>query len=349
MPLLKEKGHNIDLSHLVIHKANKVAGEKKVTIKLADEELKINKQEKYFVADIREAFQKKSLPTYGIFENQEVYNIFQQQISKYKDKETNFLNFTKESMKYYERILKDTTQATGAFVVFADFIFSDNNDRYILIFSINNKQGYNLNEDQLTVEQIKNLELNKLDVASMINITKWQKSIDNAEDIKTYLSFIRGKKNISAYFLNFIGCADKSNNHESSMRLLNAINKYCTEKKYDKGETETKKKIVFDYCHDSIKNKKEILLSHISVLIDSENPDNFSMFASDEKYGVGEIIKGDKNVLRSLKFIRHKGENFSIEFNNSLIGKDIIYNKDKQQLLIKHLPEDLISQLQTNG
>jgi nucleoid-associated protein len=45
MTNFKEKGHNIDVSNIVVHKINKIGGQKNTSLKLADRELKIAKQE----------------------------------------------------------------------------------------------------------------------------------------------------------------------------------------------------------------------------------------------------------------------------------------------------------------
>jgi nucleoid-associated protein YejK len=345
MTQLKEKGHNIDLTNIVIHRINKAAGNKASVLKLAKEELKVNKPEIHFIADIRESFNKKSIPTHGIFEESFDYNIFQQSIKKYIDKKIDFMKFTTSSMDYYKRIIDASAPATGGFMIFADFKITDNRDeRYILIFSINNKQGYNLSETALSIQQIKNLELNKMDLATFINISRWNIARKNSNEVKTYLSFIRGKKKISDYFQNFIGCADKTTATESSTKLLNTINQYCSENGYDESKKKEIKRKIFEYCQDCNKQKKEILLSHISSLIDDENPDNFSVFASGETYAISDVIKYDSKVLRSLKYIVFQSEDFSIKINKQLVGKTAKYSKERGTLTITNLPEDLTSQ-----
>ncbi|MNV52224.1 Nucleoid-associated protein YejK [compost metagenome] len=254
-------------------------------------------------------------------------------------------------MKYYENQIKKSAPATGAFVVFANYIYKPNRDRYLLIFSINNKEGYNLNEESLTIQQILNLDLSKMDVAALINISKWQKSLsDKTSDIRTYLSFIKGKKKLSDYFLDFIGCADKSTNTDSSKLLLSALNQYMIQKNYSKEEVKSRKKSVFDYCQTCVKEKREVLLDQISYLLNDDDPEEFSRFASSEEYGVSEIIKADTNILRSLQYIDYKGSDLTISFNtNKLTTRDVIYNSEAKTLTFKNLPDSLIKQLEYNG
>jgi nucleoid-associated protein YejK len=229
--------------------------------------------------------------------------------------------------------------------MFADFVNTDISDRYLLVLTTNNKDGYMVSDD-LKIQDIKNIDLSKVDIACMINLTKWE-DIDNGvdTDTKTYLSFVKGNKNISYYFLSYIDCNNKTTNTESTKRLTNALNEYAKEKAYDRNTTIKKRNAVYQYCDDCLKTKKEIQLSAISALLDPESPEGFSEFASDEKYGVSETIKGDRAQLRKMKYIMYADEKYRLEFDSDLLGKEVVYNRQKNELTFKSLPEDLIKQI----
>ena len=345
MTQLKEKGHNVDLTNIIIHKINKTAGDKKSTLKLAKKEIKIGKPEIKFIADIRESFSKRSVPTHGVFEDASTYNGFQQSIKSYRDKSIDFMQFSVDAMEYYKRTIETSAPATGGFIIFADFKITDNNnERYILVLSIDNKQGYNLSEIALAIQEIQNLELNKMDLAAIINLSRWDLSLNPSNEIKTYLTFIRGKKKISDYFQNFIGCEDKTTATESSTLLLNTINSYLEEKAIPEKVAKELKSKILDYCQDCNKIKKEILLSHISFLFDEENPNEFAAFASQENFGNSEVIKYDSKTLRTLKYVDYQSPDFTLKFNKRLLGTTIKMNKDKTSITISNLPEELKSQ-----
>ncbi len=344
MTNIKEKGHNVDLKNIVIHKLNKTAGNKKSVIKLAEKELEIGKSEIRFIADVRDSFIKRSIPTHGVFENDFEYNGFQKAIKEYTEDKIDFMQFSVDSINHYKRVIENSAPATGGFLIFADFRITDNNERYILVLAIDNKQGYNLSEVALVIQEIQNLELNKMDLASIINLTRWKLSDDPKNEIKTYLTFIRGKKKISDYFQNFIGCLDKTTATESSTLLLNTINSYlvdnCIEEKIAK---ELKSKIL-DYCQNANRDRKEILLSQISFLLDEENPNRFLEYASEERFGNSEVIKYDSRTLRSLKFIDYQTPDFTLKFNKQLLGKSIKISSDKTKITITDIPEELKAQ-----
>lgn len=124
--------------------------------------------------------------------------------------DNDFYTFTIKSLEHYKLSLEAEIASTGGFMIFAHFINTDYNNEYLLILTINNKNGYVLNENDLTIKDAKSLDLNKVDVACLINLTKW-KNIESGLDTesKTYLSFVKGKKDVSYYFLSFIDCDNK--------------------------------------------------------------------------------------------------------------------------------------------
>ena len=345
MEELKKKGHDIKIKGIVVHQVVKQAHSTKCTLHLAKHAISPKEREKVFVANIKEAYYKKSNPTYGIFGNNDTS--FQNLLLKYHDKkEIDFFNFSIEASNLYKRKIKDISPATGGHLVFVHFSNTTENQEYMLVMTINNKDGFVI-DDNLNIKDIKSLDLNKIDVACLINITKWN-NITKGEDkeSKTYLSFVRGNKDISLYFMSFIDCNDNKTSSESTKRLVNAIDKYCDEMGMDREASIRKKNEVYDYCLDCIKTKKEIQLSAISALFDIENPNGFMEFAAQEEYGVSEIISGDSTRIKKLRFTYYKGKDLTIIFDNAQLDKTVFYDKNKKQLTFKELPEDLINQLE---
>jgi len=338
---LKEIGHNIDLKNIVIHQVIKQQGVRDTVLKKAHGLLKISKREKMFVGRINKVYHQKSSPIYGIFGNED--ETFKNFIRKYQQ-DDDFYTFSVEALKHYEKVLKSEIASTGGFVIFAHFINTDNKNENLLVLTTNNKNGYVVNENDLTINDSKSLELNKLDVACMINISKWEnieQGIDS--EIKTYLSFIKGNKDVSYYFMSFIDCHNKQTGTEATQRLVKAMDAYC--EKYDKEAKISKRNEVYRYCADCMTDKREIQLSVVSAILDPDNPIDFQEFASDEKYGVSAVISGDKTKIKPLKFVVYKGKQISVEFDCSLLGKDVIFNSEKNILTLKNLPQELTKQI----
>ena len=342
---LKEIGHNINLKGIVVHQINKSAGTTLCNLKIANKELKVSKKEVVFIANINKAYYKKSNPIYGVFGDDDP--TYKNELFKYHSNQIEFLDFTVKSVEHYKKIISRSAPATGGLVIFAHFSNSETNCEYVMVLTTNNKDGYAIDEENLTITDIRNLDLSKIDVACQINLTKWI-NIENKtdKDNKTYLSFVKGNKEVSNYFMDFIDCKDKTNNIESTKRLIRAIDSFCSEKGYDRDGVIKKKNDIYDYCNDCLKNKKEISLAAISALLNNEQPEEFAEFASSEENGVSATISGDKAQLRRIKYLYYKDSNITVGFDNELLNKTVFYEPKKKQLTFKNLPPELIEQIE---
>lgn len=344
MTKFEKKGHDINVKGIVIHQVIKEAHTTLCNLKLAKQEITPTDREKLFVANIKDSYYKKSNPTYGIFGNND--KKFQEILSQYLSNESSFLDFSIEASKHYKVVISRSSPATGGHLIFVHFTNSSENQEYMLVMTTNNKDGFCIADD-LSIKDIKNLDLSKIDVACLINLTKW-KNISNGTDTesKTFLSFVKGNKNISQYFMSFIDCSDNTTSTESTKRLIKAIDGYCKKESYDREMTIRKKNLVFQYCSDCIKQRKEIRLDAISALFDNENPNLFMEYAASEQNGVSEIISGDAKQLRKIKYVTYKSDDLTIIFDNDKLEKTVFYDKNKKQLTFKELPEDLINELE---
>ncbi len=246
-------------------------------------------------------------------------------------------------MDYYKKVLEGTIQATGGYMILCEYTNTATENDLLLVLMINNKEGFVVNEDSLTLEDIKNLDLSKVDVACLINMTEWNNiENDNPTDRKTYLSFVKGMKNVSYYFMQFIDVDNKNTTTESTNRLIRAIDGFAIYKNWNRDEKINQRNKVYAYCHDCIDQKKEILLTRISDILNPENPDEFLDFASDERYKVSAIISGDKTRMRFLKTISYSNDDFKIEFDTQLLIDRIIHlDQSTNKLTIKNVPQPL--------
>ena len=344
MAKFEKKGHDINVKGIVIHQIIKDAHTTLCNLKLAKQEIAPTDREKLFVANIKDSYYKKSNPTYGIFCDNDT--AFRKALDSYVHGKSSFFDFSVTASKHYKLVISKSSPATGGHIIFVHFTNSSENQEYMLVMTTNNKDGFFIADD-LSIKDVKNLDLSKIDVACLINITKWNNIINgNDTESKTYLSFVKGNKNISQYFMSFIDCNDNTTSTESTKRLIKAIEGYCKKEDYDREETIRKKNLVFQYCSDCIKQRKEIRLDAISALFDNENPNSFMEYAASEQNGVSEIISGDSKLLRKIKYVSYKSDDLTIIFDNDKLEKTVFYDKNKKQLTFKDLPEDLIIELE---
>ena len=347
MERIRKIGENISLKSLIIHQVIKEAGDKATALKKADKLIPHTEKEQMFIGGIDIAYKKKSNPIYGIFGEERP--MFKELLKQFLEERIDFLTFSHKSVDYYKTVISEQVAATGGFMVFVHYNNTTNASDYLLVMTITNKDGFVVNEKDLTINDVKNIDLSKIDIGCLINLSKWN-SIRTGHDTtsKTYLSFVPGIKKLSNYFMEFIDCDDKTLPEVATKRLLEGIDAFCDAEKYSSSEKIQIKKMVFDYCKECHRARKEAELCVISNMIDSENPTKFSDFVSDEDtFGVSSLISVSPSKLKGLTNIHYESDDkkLKIDIDLSLLDNGVYYSASKNELTIKNLPEKLIRQI----
>ncbi len=325
----------MNLNNIIVHKLDKEA-QGRAILELRDNVLPIGDKESEFITNLKRAYYRKSNPNYGVFNSNTTTYPYQTMLKSYADGGLSFLEFTQNAMNHLFGIINNVSQATGGYVVFAHYTLQ--NEDFAITVMLNNKKQYNIN-DRLSIEEIFSLDIDKLDVANFVNLSRWNGSEE------TYLSFARGRKEVSNYFKTFIGCTDQTSAKQSSQQLKSAFLDYLDTLQIDNETKENLRNDVFNYCIAQAKRKEDISLSHISSIIDNEQPELFQEFASAEQYRVSANIKGHVQTLKSLKFYTYKSKKLSISFDSGLVNESIFYNENENELRITNIPDDLRRQL----
>jgi nucleoid-associated protein YejK len=341
MARTKTTFEHLEIKNIVIHQLLKEAGSRIVNPKAATKLLVIGDKEKLFLANLDKSYHKKSSPIYGIFADKN--KTFKNCLTEYIGKKTIFFDFSIQAMNHYKVVLEDTIAATGGYMILCEYKNLITGNESLLVLMINNKEGFVVNEKDLTLDNVKNLDLSKVDVACLINLTEWKNIEDELpSDRKTYLSFVKGMKDVSYYFMTFIDVDNKNTSTESTNRLIKAIDGYAQKNNWDRDTKINQRNKIYAYCHNCIDNRKEILLSTISSLINPDDPTDFENFATDEEYKVSSIISGDKNKMKFLKTISYSDDSLKIEFDSQLILDQVItYNEKTNKLTIKNIATSL--------
>lgn len=323
----------MDVKELVIHKLEKKQLGNAKLVK-AKKSLKVGEIHTNFMDEVKNVYFKKSNPTYGVFDKAVDSYPYQKFLQLYLDKKETFFKFTERAVEHFGEVINEIPQATGGYILFCHYYTTDD---FVATIVLNDKASYIVDET-LDIKSNFQLDIEKLDVANFTNCSRWS----SAEDV--YLSFTKGKKEVSNYFKKFIGCTDFTSAKESSENLKKALADFFTDAGYEKKQVEEIKTKIFSHCEQKIRNKEDINIEVLSALIDETEPSKFKEFASAEKYQLSTTFRGHR-TLRSLKYYSYKSRDLTIEFDSKLLGKQVVYNEKNNNLLIKDIPEYLKDQL----
>jgi nucleoid-associated protein YejK len=168
----KKLGDNLEIKNFVIHQLLKEATVRNVVSKKAKTLILIGDKEKTFLGNLDKSYHKKSSPIYGIFANEDP--TFKDFLVHYISEKSKFYDFSVQVMDHYKKVLERTISATGGYLILCEYTNKTTSKDLLLVLMINNKEGYVVNEKDLTLENIKNLDLSKVDVACLINLTDWK-------------------------------------------------------------------------------------------------------------------------------------------------------------------------------
>ena len=301
----------------------------------ADHVLPINETTLAFTEQIKDVYYSRS-PNYGIFDINTDNYPFQTLLSNYLNNQLDFLEFTNRSVDILSNKINGK-RATGGYVVFSHFTLPAKGD-FFAVFMLHNTKRYNVN-DELAIKELMSLDIDKMDIGNFINITKWS----NSEP--TYLSFLRGRKEVRQYFTEFIGCTDQTTSKETSTKLKNALTDFCKNKEYSDEVSQRIRNEVVHYCENQRRNNEDVNLDSLSAIIYPEDPLEFKNFACSEDYQVSAAFKTDPSIIKQIRYIKYQSKNFKIEFEQSMLRSSIIYDENSNELLIKNIPEDLRKEL----
>ena len=184
-----------------------------------------------------------------------------------------------------------------------------------------------------------NLDVDNLHEAARINIDNWKAKEGN------YISFVKKSKDYTGYFRDFIGCAEYVESKEQTTLLVQAIRDYCVEAKLPADEAQKLKAKAFDYFEEQTRDKKPVSLVALSMRFDDQNPKAFSEFLVKQDYEISDNFDPHKSTYKHLKRLGGKDADLTINFDRSLLGKRVKYDKKNKTLLVSDLPAALIQEL----
>lgn len=303
----------------------------KASLKCSDKLLPINETVNEFVVKLIKNYSSRN-PTQGTFEQDAENYRFQKKVDSYLT-DGDFLTFSQEAMKILEKAI-DKPNTTGGYVVFVHY--TDRNTDFLITAMLDKAIQFTVDDEDLGIEKLLTLDVEKLARANRLNINRWK-----ANDV-LYLSFIKGTRAVSNYFIEFIGSTDITSSKENFDKLKDATNKYFIENNIKNLERDKIKDRISNYLIDCFEQKKDVELIAMSSIINSHQPLAFLDFINEKQLEVsGKISVNRKSDFDT--FFRNKiTENgYSLSFDKSLIKTNKITHNGNQ-IIINDVPEALI-------
>lgn len=267
-------------------------------------------------------------PTQGSFKEGEDLYPFQKKVKAYLF-DDDFLKFSTESMEILKKEINIST-TTGGYVVFVHY--EDKKVDYIITAMLDKSAQFIVDDKNLDIEKLMTLDIDKLARANRLNVNRWEN-----EEVQ-YLSFIKGTREISKYFIDFIGSTDITSSKQNLQQLKGEIDKYL---RFIDVKGERKEKIrenISFYLDKCFKNEIDVQLDSLSALIDNEKPNDFKTYINENEIEVSDNIRIHKRTDYEI-FIRTKikEDGYSLIFEKGLV-RDKKITRQGNNIVIHNVP-----------
>jgi nucleoid-associated protein len=284
--------------------------------------------------------------TFGSFDSDVDNHPVQNWLNTYIDDpdENPFIPLTNSIMNRLKIYLDEENFATGGHLLFIHF--TENEQPWFMVVMIKDKKGFLFTED-LDLQDVKELDLDKLRQAVRVDINKWK---ENTE--KAYLSFIKsGSGDVANYFLNTFGCTDSIQSKEVTRSVLSAVEKVCGDSGLNRIDT---RQIKDNVCNYMEQNLSGVSLAGVGIQVDSYLPEEhwgeFMTLANSEDYSVSDTFEPNRQILTAHRRIKYDAPHWKVSVDRDALGtpdsdSEVVYDKEDKSLTIKQVPDQLAVQL----
>ncbi len=124
---------------------------------------------------------------------------------------------------------------------------------------------------------------------------------------------------------------------------MNVVEAYTKELPEEESH-ETKNKVV-EYCIEQDQQGEQVLYADLSAYLNDENPSDFAQYAEQNLSNEQQGFIPDKSKLRKLVRFTGRDKELSLSFSSAQLGKDVVYNRETGELVLKRIPKSLLQQL----
>lgn len=316
----------------VIHKIEKLrAGNAAVMKHPTGHCLDVTDQVKGLVARLHSLYARQTGKSYGQFEgNQDNFPSSKHVANYYLHKAMSFYDLSIALMDILKGRM-DNTSATGGYVLMVHI--SHGVADWFLVAMLTDVAGAAINESLEVIDSI-HLDLSHLRVAGRVNLTAWQ------SDEPRYISFLRGKQELSEYFQNFLGCDNAVKPAQETRKLIDVLSDFADKQELDEKQRDIFTRDAHDFCADCALRGEPVSFESLANRIWPDEPEALQSHLSNPALELSDHFIPDRRVLKSLVKFKAKTDYWSLEFDRkAILSGEIGYNKG--MLTIKNIPIDL--------
>lgn len=274
---------------------------------------------------------------------------FDSKSRKYYSQDISFYDYSIEALKSLKTEMEKEPASTGGFLTIIDYLLED--EPNLMVILIKNAKGIGINDD-MELEEIDTLDIDKLHFAANINVNRWLK----IKDIEAaHVSFLKGKNRrdtVVGYFKTFLGINedDYIDPTKHTQQLVSAIKNYCESYKNEE-EALISRRAIQEWADKRAEDEQPITLIEIANLIEPGDPQNFINYITETKLEIPAEFTPVRKHLKQLIRYRVQGpdKEYTLSFEQSALENKTIYQNAQGHLVITKVPDAILQNIPKMG
>lgn len=290
------------------------------------------------VEELHDLYNRRPSRAHGRFSD-EADNATPEQLRRYLTAaRPDFLGLSAGMMLTLQRKAERRAGAAGGHVLFAHLRRQGRD--YVLVAIVNDRLGAMLTGDK-ELRDVRHLDLDGFRFAGRINLSAWQAGEDR------YVGFLRGRGQVSEYFKAFLGVDAIVQARKDTTDLVDALIEFTRIQHLSDAESRDFLHHARAFCARAAKANAEVEFAALANELMPRAPDILLQHIAHADRGLNDHFIPDTRALRFLVHYQGKTDDWSVEFSRDALSRGAVrFDPGKQTLTLRHLPHDLLAQLQ---
>lgn len=329
------------ITDVVVHKLIKESQQRTATVELRPQPLQVNEAVQRLVDGLYKQYALNVGKAFGKFEQ----DANEYPVQRYLQEHLNapipdFLALSNQLMAHLQTRAAAESFATGGYVLIAK-ITAANGNHYLLCAIVTEVVGMAITQGLNVVESV-HLDMGHLRVAGRIDLTTWLAGGDR------YISFLRGRADVSGYFKLFLGCNDLHVPLAESKKLVQALDDFADQNQLAPDAREGLFSLAHSYLSGLSKRGETVELEAFSNHVWPQAPQSLRDVLSEADRDISSGFVPDQRALKRLVKFEGKSQYWKLSFDRKgLLNRDIVFDADNGTLTLKNLPDRLRDELRS--
>ncbi|WP_410497778.1 nucleoid-associated protein [Chitinibacter sp. S2-10] len=321
------------IEHLIVHQLHKEPnGPARVALGAAP--LAVNAASQRLIDHLCELYGTRNGKGFGKFEADDAGYAMPQLIRRYAGEQSiDFLTLSQQMMAELQTRAEAEPLASGGYVLIAQV--SNPAMQFLFVALISEVIGTAMTDDMNVADSI-HLDMDHLRVAGRIDLGSWQAGGER------YVSFLRGRGDVAAYFKLFLGCNDVHTPLKETQKLVKGLEAFANEQSIGGNERDQLFQRAHSYLDALGDGQGEVDLASVAEQVFPEAPAQLQTALQSEDLGINDGFVPDRRAIKPLMRFKANGPQWKLEFDRaSLRSGAVIYDKHSDTLVLSNIPDDL--------